>query len=220
MTFKQYITEAEGMHINDINDPDPTSPSFQRDQLEDLKTIITNDPFNYTWNYDTAKPISRVVIVAERNLDRAAVYTTSPYRNFQTYVERDSDNYLCYNVEYPSIEWNQFSGFTDADPIDFEKHPLFKISKMQIYDPTNLVPLSDDDAPFQPFAVYNYYLSSSGTMPEKVINTLEYIRDYWKRSGWWGEKDDALLLRAKMRYLPKDKITKRDFIRGALMDAL
>lgn len=212
-SFKRYLNETTGSRYT-YSEPEKIA------RVLELKKVITSEPFNYTWDYKIPSIIPmKSILVAQRDLDRSIVTTPSLDTNiFRAYLHNYSDDYIYFEADYPAITWNQFSGFTDADPIDFEKYPLFKSSTYTTYRPEEMFIFSDADKKFHSFAVYDYYQLQPGTKPEKIISTLEYIREYWISHGWWNETDDMLLLKAKFRYLPKEKLTKRDFIKGALMD--
>lgn len=65
---------------------------------------------------------------------------------------------------------------------------------------------------------FNFYESLQGSKIEKIIKTLEWMKEKWQRLRRWNDDMERLLIRLRLQHLPKEILTKRDYIRGAMLD--
>lgn len=132
-------------------------------------------------------------------------------------------------VIYPRFNW----WFINHDNIESViKEPFFIYELSHIYNSKTSIK-SDFTRTYTyktmyiDFLLYNHYMAQTGSIPQKKIKTLEYLKQLGlKKTSYyvnpeyrlWQPGFDNILFKLKLMYLPRTELTKRDNIKGALMD--
>lgn len=180
------------------------SESVNDEMVDRYRQVITSEPFNFTWLYPDNMPEfqpGRRTTVANRKNTCDSLDEKSKF--FLTVGAEGK----CY-ISYPFAS------------LDFANNPDTDLNNINMFFLTST--LCDSIEVLQDFVPkhwvnYNYYMSLSGTKGYKNTKLIEFMFNH-KKGNIDNPRIVHILHRNKLMYYPKDQISKRDYIRGALTD--
>lgn len=216
--FKQYINEN-----NQVT---------QREILLGIKEKVEQAPHNFIWTYENLDEEiveNTVVAVREYEHDIMAVggfghYIYGENDMFEYMIEPTTspgDDVFRESFTYPYLRFLRIPHIysrpsainilaSDMDKIIDLNLPLFtrNLCTCELGQRRDTIH----------FKIYNYYLTTHGTKAQRAYDTLLFAKEEWIKSNYyqWDADSENILLRFKFKYFPKDQLTKRDYIRGAL----
>lgn len=199
ITFEQFIS------VNSLADG----------EVEKIKRVIEQPPFNFTWQ------------PPESNKSIYNVFASRPFETGVDNIHRLDSGPCCFvlglseeerfpiYMTYPTVVFHTGIHHFDDLVEKWNSIRFFKISQNTFRQIENASP-DTSNRPLIHWNEFNFYQSVQGNKIEKIIKTLEYMKKNWIDRGIWDHEMDTLILHLKLRYMPKDQISKRDIIRGAL----
>lgn len=216
ITFEQFITE-EQYHYDQID------KAKRLEILADMKRVYEAEPYNFTWIAPENVDFTAHTLLAERKIVCDNIDLLEGRDSFIiTYTPRNIYNSDIL-ISYPHIDWPRWDNSIQARPYkevtNFDTSPLFVVTDTETDLKNVLFRFKSGTFRAMYFKTYNTYLQQTGSKTMKSINTLEYYKNqpHVKDKRWTADEESAFL-RLKHAYLPKDQLTKRDYIRGAMMD--
>lgn len=212
ITFEQFVSKKQSSY-----------EKIQIAQLNVLRRLIEAEPFNFKWVAAKDVAFTEETIVAKRAIKCDNIETQ---KNETDFVVMFNPN-IGYtksevHITYPILKWNQPDFYNEdlkIDYADLESFIFFYVYDQAFELEETSFRLSSKYSLQVFFDPYNFYIAQEGTKVEKMIKTLEYVKPIWSTNGSnsWGSEEDKLLFRVKMKY-QRHLATKRDFIRGAMLD--
>lgn len=180
--------------------------------MKQYQDIITSDPFNFTW-LSPEDDLNKVdfngeKVFAKRDIPRECVSVILAKYFLLSFTF--FNGILTTHTNYPIFSEEVF----DTD-VDFAHIKVFSVYRYTSADPMKLKEFLATHARWKEL---NYYQSLSGTKIEKTLAFYEYILEQKAFSVNMLERVRLALLRNKLKYSPRGSLSKRDYIRGAMMD--
>ncbi|MDD4110049.1 MAG: hypothetical protein PHS54_00685 [Clostridia bacterium] len=219
-TFKQYIEE------NNIDTEDILS-SLRLKNLTELKSIVTTDPFNFTWIYneDFKNPIPDNTLLAYRKIPY------NPEIEILDGVHEVKFDKNKFEIKYNptgKYDGNFTLGFPASDGIMFT---LRSQKRNGIYDgvlPPLFYMYQTNDSLYgnesfkenwdkhgvmidKYFELYNYFLTTKGPRENRIIETIEHFIPFFKQQNLWSHEDNVLFVKLKQKYMSEDQLNTDDW---------
>lgn len=208
--FKEYITEGIYTIPNTLNR---------------VRSIVTADPLNFTWTYTPdEREYSSYEIIARRKIECDNIERAMPEieKTFNVTVEEIDANdtlqdarYREISISVPWIAWGEVDRNESREQWNNLEHKklfyiydlTFRLSESGFFTQLN--------TPFNMcnFEAYNFYIKQTGTIPEKTIKTLEFLKQYaskYPKVDLWSSEDEVQLSYLKMKYLKSEDLTDDD----------
>lgn len=201
----------------------------QRTQLlEELKGKLTDDVCQFEWLH-TGGELRIGAVVARRYIQCDDISTgwvkdpASPGRNDS--LEATYENFNTIKIEYP-ISWLFRSGRVEIMKYlaVTERDYHYKLFDTTYYN-YKLVKPDTSDTRFDHisrnsymkfisevcFPFFNHYLTLEGTLDQKKVKTIEYLKEWIRKSnGKWSYEEELNLVALKRKYFGEESLTASD----------
>lgn len=199
ITFEQYIAGSKEDEEIDLL------------VLTDYREALKDKLFRFNWVYDKPYIPESYTVLASREIKDNLVYSSEQAFSLRMGTSSRSIDAL---FSYPILQLNFFY----SDNLDLGQKPirLFFSSTLNVGCPTDL-----RDVLYRNRLVwqtYNEYEDSNESKPIRLLRALESLRPIIVGGGIIDEElFTKCILQNKLKY-QKETLTKRDYIRGAMMD--
>lgn len=201
-TFKEYITEAD-------NKMDLESA------LKMCKPIITGTPFYFNWQVKDSRGAS--ILLGTRDVDDCVNKETGSRflaRLVRSSWESNQNAEYKLMITYPCCSLLTYQNVLDfrriEDIIDNGYQRVFKVS-FHTWEIT--LPIQEEDLIRLKnlYSAYNLYITTRGTMVNKINTVIEYMKQTGYTGNEWTDEDEMEYNKFKMKYLPREELTDDDY---------
>lgn len=219
-SFKRYIVEQ------DTEEPRETWRIQLIKKIYDLTSVV---PFNFVWKYSEEEwgkaPFKHAIeqynprsglLVATRDVSEPVDGSSQDFSLIIFDTDRVKIDIPLLSREGRGSIYGEYPGGIFDNILN---RPIFITGSIVFYLQDN-DEQSDMDVTRASthFKIYNYFCSLENQhKSKKLIQTVDFAKDFLKKDGAWHQKDEEELFIIKKKLYP-EMLTKRDYINRAMLD--